>query len=84
MQNDIMFLKEKAARLEAIIETGEAVDPEELQALASDVNPDSFSASSTGVNLHAIFGSHEKIDQGEGARKGNIEGAHPRRKPKRA
>ena len=55
MRNYIMFVKEKAARLEAIIETGEAVDPEDLQALASDVNPDSFSASSTGVNVQAIF-----------------------------
>ena len=73
-----MLLKEKAARLEAIIETGKAVDPEEFQALASDVNPDSFSAFSTGVHVQAIFGSHEKIDQGEGARKGNIEGARSR------
>ena len=55
MYNNIMFLKEKAARLEAIIQTGERVDNEELETLASDVDPSSFPGSSAGVDEQAML-----------------------------
>ena len=62
MHNDITFLKEKAATLEAIIQTGERVDIEELETLASDVDPSSFPGSSAGVDEQAIFGRIDEVD----------------------
>ena len=61
MHNDIMFLKEKAARLEAIIQTGEKVDNEEFEILASDVDPRSFPGSSAGVDEEAILAALKRL-----------------------
>ena len=78
MHNDIRFLKEKAARLEASILTGEAVDNEELQTLASDVDPSSFSASSAGVDEGAMLAALKNLVREKEQETAIFEGAHPR------
>eukprot|EP00973_Karenia_brevis_P072466 10066557-Karenia_brevis.AAC.1 len=61
MHSDILILKERADRLEAILATGQQVDARELEVLAHDIGMDAMSASSAGPDVHGILAAMRRL-----------------------